>query len=128
MKKIMLIDDDPDFVLIFSKRLEAAKYQVRTTLLNKDGIEKVKEENPDLIVLDCNMPEIDGFAALEILKRTFETKAIPVIMMSAHYMDEGTIDVARSLGAAEIFEKTEDLGLMVGKIHDFCEGGFKKKA
>ena len=82
--KILLVDDDPDFVEATKTVLEG-KYQVITAYDGDEGLKKVVEERPDLIILDVIMPEKDGFAVCKELKQNphyYFFSKIPVLMLT----------------------------------------------
>jgi response regulator RpfG family c-di-GMP phosphodiesterase len=84
--KILLIDDDPDFVEATKAVLEG-KYQVITAYNGDDGLKKVVEERPDLIILDVVMPWKNGFAVCKELKtdpRYHFFSKIPVLMLTVY--------------------------------------------
>jgi response regulator RpfG family c-di-GMP phosphodiesterase len=84
--KILLIDDDPDFVEATKAVLEG-KYQVITAYNGDDGLKKVVEERPDLIILDVVMPGKNGFAVCKELKtdpRYHFFSKIPVLMLTVY--------------------------------------------
>ncbi len=83
MKKILIIEDDPDCGKSIQLCLEKYGYEV---VLAKDGfggLAKVKKENPDLIILDLILPAIDGFEVSRIIKGDFEAKNIPILVLSS---------------------------------------------
>lgn len=82
-KKILVVDDEADFVDMVRMRLEANGYEVLTAYNGRDGLEKAKAEKPDLILLDILMPELDGYTTLKELKNMGETKGIPVLVVTA---------------------------------------------
>jgi len=81
--RILIIDDDPDFVKATKIVLESKDYQVLAAYDGLEGIEKVKEERPDLIILDIIMPKEDGFKVCEALKADPELTKIPVIILTS---------------------------------------------
>ena len=81
--KILIIDDDPDFVEATKLVLESKPYEVITAADGSEGIAKAKKEKPDLIILDIIMPVKDGFNAAEELKKDPELKKTPVIMLTS---------------------------------------------
>jgi DNA-binding response OmpR family regulator len=82
-KKILVIDDDPHIVELLKNRLMACSYQVATAHDGEEGLEQVRKENPDLIIVDVLMPKMDGYTFVRTLKRSDPTKAIPVIVLTA---------------------------------------------
>jgi len=82
-KKILVIDDDPDFVESVVNLLEAKGYQVASASNGKDGIAKAKTEKPNLILLDVMMNTKDeGFTVARELQQTAGVKGTPVVMVT----------------------------------------------
>jgi len=75
--KILLVDDDTDFVEATKTVLESGPYEVIVAYEGEEGLQKAREENPDLILLDIIMPVKDGFTAAEQLKKDPELSQIP---------------------------------------------------
>ena len=86
-KKILAVDDEKHIVRLVQVNLERAGYTVVTANDGKEALEKVAEENPDLVVLDVMMPYMDGFEVLQNLRRSPATRDIPVIMLTAKAQD-----------------------------------------
>ena len=86
-KKILAVDDEKHIVRLIQVNLERAGYEVVTAGDGKEALEKVKSENPDMIVLDVMMPYMDGFEVLRTLKADQATRDIPVIMLTAKAQD-----------------------------------------
>ena len=81
--KILVVDDDPVFVEATKAVLENKNYQVSTAYDGDEGLQKVKEERPDLIILDIIMPTKDGFTVCEQLKGDPQFSEIPVIILTS---------------------------------------------
>ena len=81
--KILLVDDDVDFVEATKTVLESKPYEVIVAYEGDEALRKAREENPDLIILDIIMPVKDGFTAAEQLKKDPELGKIPVIMLTS---------------------------------------------
>ncbi len=79
-KNILIIDDDEDIVRTLKANLTLDGYGVATAHNGRDGIDLAKEIRPDLILLDLNLPDLDGIAICEILRREFNA---PIIMLTA---------------------------------------------
>jgi two-component system alkaline phosphatase synthesis response regulator PhoP len=103
--RILLIDDDPDFVEATKTVLESKPYEVIVSYDGDDGLRKAREGNPDLIILDVIMPVKDGFSTAEQLKKDAELKKIPVIMLTSYAEKGGDSSIAMSGGLAM---ETED--------------------
>lgn len=83
-KKILIIEDEEILLTLIEKKLTNNGYKVFTALNGKDGFELIKQENPDLVLLDIIMPILDGFGVMESMNKTndFNLKKIPVIIIS----------------------------------------------
>lgn len=81
--KILLIDDDPDFVEATKVVLESRPYEIITALGGEEGLKKAREEKPDLVLLDVIMPDINGFQVCQQLKKDLQLSQIPVIMITS---------------------------------------------
>src|SRR5882724_9014925 len=82
-KKILVVDDDADIVELLSFNLKQAGFAIGTAANGIEALKKVRSMLPDLVLLDLMLPEMDGFAVCEILRRDANTAAIPVIMITA---------------------------------------------
>jgi DNA-binding response OmpR family regulator len=82
-KKILVIDDEPQILLLVSARLKAHGYVVVTAPSGEQGLKDAKAESPGLIFLDSIMPEMDGMEVLARLKKDPDTKHIPVVIFTA---------------------------------------------
>jgi len=82
-KRVLVVDDEPDFSAIVKKYLEQAGFEVDLAYDGVEGIAKVKANPPDAIVLDVMMPEKDGYAVCEELKNDEKYKDIPIVMLTA---------------------------------------------
>ncbi len=97
--KILLIDDDPDFVEATKAVLESRPYEIITALRGEEGLQKARAEKPDLVLLDIIMPGVDGFQVCQQLKKDPQLSKIPVIMItsfSEKYM-ESSIGLSQGL-------------------------------
>jgi CheY-like chemotaxis protein len=83
MKKILIIDDEPQILLLLSNRLKVNGYAVITASSGEEGLEKTEKEMPDLVLLDQVMPAMDGREVLDHLKKDPLTKHIPVLIFTA---------------------------------------------
>ncbi|MHC4644886.1 MAG: response regulator [Planctomycetota bacterium] len=115
--KVLVVDDEPDYVSTIKCRLEWCQYQVITAANGQEGLEKARSERPDLILLDTGMPVMNGHEMLEHMSRDSELKDIPVIMVTA-LCDAQDIAEASSYGVADYVAKPFDFTELVEKIAD----------
>lgn len=97
-KKILVVDDEPDVLSVLEKRLSEAGYSVVTVLGGREAFDKIKEEMPDLILLDIVMPGIDGVEIGKSLKNDPKTKDIPVIFLTCLFTKKDEEAMGRSAG------------------------------
>lgn len=102
MKKVLVVDDSDILRRIIVFNLKAAGYEVHEAVNGQEGIQKIKELNPDVICLDIMMPIMDGFSVLKIMQG--EEINIPVIVLTAKGGEEDE-STAKSLGAKEVLTK-----------------------
>ena len=98
--KILLIDDDVDFVDATKTVLESKHYQVSVAYNGDEGLQKAREEKPDLIILDIIMPVKDGFTAAEQFKKDSELSKIPVLMLTSFATRGGETSLSVAQGMA----------------------------
>ncbi len=90
--KILVCDDERHIVRLIQVNLERQGYQVVTAFDGKEGLEKIKAEKPNCVVLDVMMPYMDGFEVLKSLRRDPETENLPVIMLTAKAQDKDVFE------------------------------------
>lgn len=93
-KKVLIVDDEPTTVQLLEYVLEKNNYDSISAFSGLKAIEKVKEEKPDLILLDVMMPGMDGIEVCQTLKEDASTKDIPIIFLTALGQES---DVVRGL-------------------------------
>ncbi len=90
-RTILVVDDNPDIVDILRIMLESNGFNVRCGYSGEDLFASLKEQMPDLILLDIMMPKMDGLQALKRLKEDPSMPFIPVILLSAKVLDEDVL-------------------------------------
>jgi DNA-binding response OmpR family regulator len=94
MAKVLVIDDEPNLVKLVASRLKSGGHEVLSAENGKIGFDLAKKEKPDIILLDIQMPVMDGWETLEALKKENTTKDIPVVMVTAR---GDTSDLVKSM-------------------------------
>jgi len=82
-KRILVVDDEEIMLKVVSYRLKSLGYEVLTAVNGKDGLEKIKQEKPDLVILDMRLPLMDGKEVCQSVKTTDDLRHIPVILLTA---------------------------------------------
>jgi len=102
--RILIVDDEPLNVKLFAAILSSASYEIIRAFNGEQALKKVIEENPDLILLDIMMPGIDGFEVTRRLKDNFETRDIPIILITAFDVADYKV-IGHEAGADEFLNK-----------------------
>ena len=103
-KKVLLIEDDAFLSSLMKARLEKEGFGVLQAFDGEEGIEMLKKEKPDLIILDLIMPRVSGFEMMEHLNINVDFNQIPFIVLS-NLAQDSDIQKAKSLGAKEFYVK-----------------------
>jgi DNA-binding response OmpR family regulator len=105
-KKILLVEDDSFLQELAAKKISQAGYDIQVASTGEEGIEKIKEGKPDLIVLDIMLPGIGGFEILQKIRNHEDNsiKNTPVVMLSNLGQDE-EVNKAKKLGANDYMIK-----------------------
>jgi len=90
-EKILIIEDDPQVADFLKQSLELEGYQCSSALNGIDGLNKIKKENPDLVLLDLGLPDIDGIEVCKKIKTNIITQKIPIIMLTARTQTEDSV-------------------------------------
>ena len=114
-RQILLVDDDLQVVKFYRKALEAGGYAVKATTSGKDALALLRQQQPDLMILDLNMPEVDGFDLLKIERTEFPYLRILVI---SGYLKGALLDAAKFVGATATLEKPVTAEALVAKVRD----------
>ena len=112
-EKVLLVDDEADFLSIMSERMKARGMDVFTTASAKEAIQLAEAESFDAIILDLQMPEMDGLEVLKALKA--KKPELQVILLTGHATVEKGVE-AMKLGAMDLMEKPADLKTLAEKI------------
>jgi len=106
MEKILLIEDEELIIRLLSKKLAAIGYDVSLAMNGEEGLEKIKQIAPDLILLDIVMPRMGGFEVMAEMKKDEKIANIPVIIIS-NSGQPLELEKAKELGAVDWLVKTE---------------------
>ena len=112
-EKVLLVDDEKDFLSIMSERMQTRGMDVSTAASAKEAIQLAETESFDAIILDLQMPEMDGLEALKALKA--KKPELQIILLTGHATVERGIE-AMKLGAMDLMEKPADLKILTEKI------------
>ncbi len=117
-KKILVVDDEIDFVDAVKARLEAMGYDIIAAHDGLECVDKARKELPSLILLDIVMPKSNGFEALSKLKTDSLTSSIPVVLITAKSDSEYILDAGK-LGAAEYIMKPVSMHALLEHVRKY---------
>ena len=115
MSRILIVNNEPEIINTLSSVLRARSYSVSTALSGAEGLEKAKIDRPDLVLLDIDMPDIDGCEVCAKLTSDRATRDTPVIMISENGGSESVLR-ARTAGASDYIVKPFDLFTLLNKL------------
>jgi two-component system alkaline phosphatase synthesis response regulator PhoP len=119
-RKILIVDDDSDFVDAVTMILKSKKFEVVAAYDGKEGIEKVKTERPNLVVLDVMMPEKDGYTVCRELKSDPKWSHIPILLLTAVASHVPTTRFTQQMGmeteADDYIDKPVEPDVLVKRI------------
>ncbi len=123
--RVLVIDDQADDILLIRRILEAQpNYAIIEARNGREGLELVKTKNPDLIILDLTMPEMDGFRVVEELKANEKARAIPIIIVTArevsqteHRVLNGQVEALLRKGIFTESELLEDVSRALQQLY-----------
>jgi len=116
---ILVVDDDRDFLEIFSAKLNAQGYKTATALDGIEAVEKAKQVKPTVILMDIQMPKKDGVQAMLDLIADEETKKIPIIFLTSlgdAALSELNRKFAKQIGARDYFRKSDNYDILMSRI------------
>jgi CheY-like chemotaxis protein len=115
MPKILLVEDHQEIWDFLSRRLKRRGYDVVVAQDGQQGLDMARSEGPDLLLLDMNLPVMDGWTVAQTLKTDDATKHIPIIALTAHAM-AGDREKAMSAGCDDYHAKPVDFSTLLNQI------------
>ncbi len=122
MPRILMVEDNEENRDALGRRLQRRGFEVLMAFDGKQGVEMAKAEHPDLILMDMNMPELDGWEATRQIKADPATAALPVIGLTAHAMT-GDRERAIAAGCTDYHTKPVEFPRLLGQIEAILSGG-----
>ena len=113
--KILLVEDHEEIWDFLSRRLLRRGFEVVVAEHGQAGVGKAKSEVPDIILLDMNLPVMDGWTAAGVIRADATTATIPIIALTAHAMS-GNKDKAMAAGCTDYCSKPVDFAQLLAKI------------
>jgi len=104
MSKVLILEDDKFLRELIAQKLQREGFLISEAIDGEEGLKKIKEEKPDLVLLDLILPGIDGFEVLKKIKDDESTSQIPVIVLS-NLGQKDDVDRGMKLGAVDYLIK-----------------------
>lgn len=121
MTKVLIVEDKKPDRTLLSELLTSKNYEVVEANNGIEALKSVKTLNPDIIISDIMMPEMDGFALLRELKKDDSTKHIPLVFYTAHYVGEKDKELAVKLGASGFIFKPLEFKELLNKLESLLK-------
>jgi len=118
--KILIIDDERDIVDTLTLMLQARDYSVSSAKDGQEGLDKAKNERPNLILLDIMTSGVDGYNVCMKLKSDRDTRNIPVVIIS-NKVERDSIVKCHNLGVSDFIVKPFNLPTLLGKLGKFLD-------
>lgn len=113
--KILLVEDHEEIWDFLSRRLKRRGYDVVLATDGQQGVDKTRSEQPDIVLLDMNLPVMDGWTAAGVIKADETTSKIPIIALTAHAMS-GDREKAIAAGCDDYHPKPVDFARLLSQI------------
>jgi CheY-like chemotaxis protein len=120
---VLIVEDNVDNRIIYRDFLEFAGHRVIEAVNGREAVEICARSRPDAVLMDLSMPVMDGWEAVDILKRDPATANIPVIALSAHVQTDGEYGRAQAAGFADYLTKPIEPKEVVAEIERIVERG-----
>lgn len=122
MPKVLVVEDNEMNRDMLARRLQRRGYEVIVSVDGEDGVNKARSDSPDIILMDMDLPVLDGWAATRQLKASPETQSIPVIALTAHAM-AGDRERALEAGCDDYDTKPVEFSRLTEKIESLLGKG-----
>lgn len=120
-KKILIVEDDRFLRELIARKISEEGYEIVEAVDGNEGLKKIKEVKPDLVLLDLILPAVDGFEVLAQIKKDAEVSSIPVIILSNLGQKED-VEKGMKLGAVDYLIKAHfDPGEIIGKVNNILK-------
>lgn len=120
-KTVLLVEDYDDSRFMMGQLLEMSGYRVLEAADGREAVEVAERECPDVVLMDLQMPVLDGFTATSIIRRTESTCRVPVIAVSAQSTEE-FISAAKLVGCDHFVSKPVDFDMLLGLVRECTDG------
>jgi two-component system cell cycle response regulator DivK len=121
MPKILIVEDNEEHRDLLARHLQCRGFAIVTAADGKKGVANAQSEKPDLVLMDLNLPELDGWEATRLVKAAEQTRDLPVIAMIADAMP-GDRERAFEVGCVQYHIKPVDVAMLLVQIETLLKG------
>jgi len=114
---VLYVEDNDDNAYMLSRRLKRRGFDVHIATDGESGVNMARKLRPDVILMDLNLPVLDGWSAIKLLRSDTDTHATPIIAVSSHVLPEER-EKALQAGSSNYETKPIDFERLLVKIHD----------
>ena len=122
MTRVLLVEDHEEIWDFLSRRLKRRGYDVILATDGQQAVDKARSERPDVVLLDMNLPILDGWTAAGIIRSSPESTGIPIIALTAHAMS-GDKEKAIAAGCDDYHPKPVDFARLLTQIEALVPSG-----
>ena len=119
--RVLLVEDHEEIWDFLSRRLRRRGHEVSVATDGQQGVDKARAEQPEIVLMDMNLPVMDGWTAARTLKSDTTTAKIPIIALTAHAMS-GDREKAIAAGCDDYHPKPVDFSKLLEQIDAFAPG------
>jgi DNA-binding NtrC family response regulator len=116
--KVLVVDDEVEFADVIAERMRSRGYEVDTANSGADGLERIKKKQYDAVLLDLNMPGLDGMKTME--RMLGQDARLQIIILTGYGSVKKGVEAVKQ-GAADFLEKPADIEALTGKIDEAYE-------
>lgn len=121
MARVLIVDDEPNILLSLEFLMQQAGLEVTTAADGEQALDLIHEQTPDLILLDISLPGMSGFDLLEQLRKSPDTRTLPVVMLTAHGR-EVEKEKGMALGANDYITKPFSTRALMARVQALLAG------
>jgi len=123
-KKVLIVDDEESIITVLHRYVTNAGYDYMTASNGEEALEKISQEDPDLVLLDLMMPGLNGFETCRRIRANQKTKKLPVIIITALHSEADSAD-AKACGANAFLVKPVNTEELIRRIQQYIGSPFK---
>jgi DNA-binding response OmpR family regulator len=120
---LLIVEDDFDILNLLQTTLNLSGYRVKTARDGSEALDVVAQEHPKIVVADIMMPKLDGFGLVHRLRINPETRAIPVVFITATFVSAEDREFAHNIGATRFIQKPLDIDEFLETISELLQSG-----